>query len=136
MEENNKKLIKFRDQTKTNQEIFNPSYDQLINALLDNVCIVTFKKVTDGRTRQMKCTLDQKYMSGKYREFRLFRTVVDIWKKNSGFEVTNTFGKLKQMKRRTLKQGLLPVWDIENQDWRSFYSSNVSIMIIDTMKGL
>jgi len=131
MPENNK--LRFTDSQQTRQEITNPNYNQLVDALLKGFCIVFFKKVTDGTTRQMKCTLMQKYMEEKYKNSRLLPAVIQIWKSNSGVQVTNTYGK-KKYKKRVFKIGLLPVWDLEKQEWRSFYSDNVSLMIIDNTK--
>jgi hypothetical protein len=135
MPQKNKK-IRYKDKDTGPQEILEPTYDQVVDALLKNACIVFFTKKTDGMPRQMKCTLDQKFMLGKYRDSRLLRTAINIWKSNSGVEVNRTVGKKRKYKTRTFKEGLLPVWDMEKQNWRSFYIENIRMMIIDNNREL
>jgi hypothetical protein len=132
-QENNKLIIKSED--KNVIEVHNPSYEQVFDALMKHPCTIFFIKVTDGKTRKMKCTLQQMYMEGKYKNSRLLGLAMNYWKQNSGTQVTNTYGKRK-FKTRVFKYNLLPVWDLEKNNWRSFYTDKITLMIIDTTTDL
>lgn len=71
---------------------FNMSRDQLKTRLKDVIATVVFQK-KDGTLRQMKCTLKESHLP--------------------------TF---EEDSKKTRKDNLdvLPVWDIENGEWRSF----------------
>jgi hypothetical protein len=78
--------------TNNNDEGFNMSRDQLMNRLKDVIATVTFKK-KDGSLREMRCTLKESHLPS--------------------FD-------LNTVKTRKDNLDVLPVWDIENGEWRSF----------------
>lgn len=67
-------------------------YDEMKRILVSNVAVVTFTKVSDGSTRVMMCTLIESFLP----------TV------------------LGTRKDKSKPQTVIPVWDIEANDWRSF----------------
>lgn len=71
---------------------FNMSRDQLKTRLKDVIATVVFQK-KDGTLRQLRCTLKESYLPT--------------------FEEDST-------KTRKDNPDVLPVWDIENGEWRSF----------------
>ena len=72
--------------------------DILIENLRRNVCLVTFRKIT-GELREMRCTLDPTLM-GQYE------------KKTDHKKVAN--------------DAVLPVWDLDKNEFRSFRVDTVS----------
>jgi hypothetical protein len=78
--------------TNNNDEGFNMSRDQLKNRLKDVIATVTFKK-KDGSLREMRCTLKELHLPS--------------------FD-------LDTVKTRKDNLDVLPVWDIDNGEWRSF----------------
>jgi hypothetical protein len=70
---------------------FNMSRDQLKTKLRETIATVTFAKA-DGTLRQMKCTLSENHLP--------------------------TFEENKSTRKENLD--VLPVWDIEKGEWRSF----------------
>ena len=56
----------------------------------DDVWVVVFYKVEDGSIRELKCSINRKYLSKRYQRM-------------SG-----------------MRRDVLPVWDLEANDWRSF----------------
>jgi len=71
---------------------FNMSRDQLKTRLKDVIATVVFQK-KDGTLRQLRCTLKDSYLP-----------------------------TLEESASKTRKESsdILPVWDIENGEWRSF----------------
>ena len=85
-------------------EINNPSPSQIISELRKGVCVVWFGRKTypQGVTRRMTCTLDESKFSGKYQ------------------------GRPPTQSR---KPGLIPVWDLDASNWRSFYLRSVTRLV-------
>lgn len=75
--------------------------ENLINHLTKGFCKVQFRKQTDGRFRSLICTLDSKQIPGKFAK-----------------NLVNTLDEKN-------KTDLLPVFDIVERDWKSFYIPNV-----------
>tara|TARA_Y100000310_G_scaffold286609_1_gene310937 strand:- start:90 stop:338 length:249 start_codon:yes stop_codon:yes gene_type:complete len=73
--------------------------EEVIERLLSSVWIVLFREVTTKKIREMKCTLSHEYVS-------------------------------RENQRKSIKKkDLLPVWDIDNKGWRSFYFDTVIEMV-------
>jgi len=87
-------------------EITNPSDSEIYSELHKGVCTVFFNRKTNpvGHIRRMTCTLDQKLFSGKYRNHPPGDSA-------------------------RAHQGLMPVWDLDANNWRSFYASSVARLI-------
>lgn len=89
--------------------IKNPSAEQIYAQLSKSVCTLFFYKMTDGRSRKMRCTLDQTRFDGKYKTSRTLHSAI-----------LSNFASGKHG-----KEGLVPVWDLDAQNWRSFYVDRV-----------
>ena len=76
---------------------------EMINALKEDVCRVTFKKV-NGDTRLMYCTLKSDFI------VKNDRMITHV-----GFEPT-----------KQVNEKVLAVWDIDVQGWRSFRVDSVT----------
>lgn len=76
-----------------------PKQDDLVEQLKEGVLVVTFNK-KDGDERVMTCTKS-----------------LDVIPKES-----------HPSDGKTLKEGLLNVWDVTAQGWRSFYYNRVTIV--------
>jgi hypothetical protein len=74
----------------------------MINELKSGICEVEFTKV-NGETRLMKCTLDP--------------SIIPVATKED---------PLSQKKVRSVSEEVLPVWDVEREQWRSFRVENVT----------
>jgi hypothetical protein len=113
------KIDKLRDEIrgkpKERIEITNPSKEQLIEELRKGNCTVFFIKRTDGRSRMMHCTLIPEAWDTKYKSKK--RTIAGIFAEAQ----TGKHGK----------QNLIPVWDLDAGQWRSFYTNSVSRLIRD-----
>jgi hypothetical protein len=85
-------------------EINNPSPSQITSELGKGVCTVWFGRKTypQGVTRRMTCTLDESKFDGKYRG---------------------------QSPSQSRKPGLIPVWDLDASNWRSFYLRSVTRLV-------
>lgn len=77
--------------------------DEMINALKEDVCRVTFTQV-DGSTRLMYCTLNEKILP-----------VNDRLITQVGFEPS-----------KQVNEKVLAVWDIDIKAWRSFLIDSVT----------
>jgi len=106
LKENQKIKEKETQETPKVIEITNPSDSDLYSELHKGVCTVFFNRKTNpvGHIRRMTCTLDQKLFSGKYRNHP------------PGDSPKGS-------------QGLMPVWDLDANNWRSFYASSVVRLI-------
>ena len=100
--EKEKKAVKEKKLRKI--EINNPSPSQITSELGKGVCTVWFGRRTypQGVTRRMTCTLDESKFAGKYR------------------------GRSPSQSR---KPGLIPVWDLDASNWRSFYLGSVTRLV-------
>ena len=100
--EKEKKALKEKKLRKI--EINNPSPSQITSELGKGVCTVWFGRRTypQGVTRRMTCTLDESKFAGKYR------------------------GRSPSQSR---KPGLIPVWDLDASNWRSFYLGSVTRLV-------
>jgi hypothetical protein len=100
--EKEKKAVKEKKLKKI--EINNPSPSQITSELGKGVCTVWFGRKTypQGVTRRMTCTLDESKFDGKYR------------------------GRSPSQSR---KPGLIPVWDLDASNWRSFYLGSVTRLV-------
>lgn len=76
---------------------------EMINALKEDVCRVTFKKV-NGDTRLMYCTLKSDFLPENDRMIN-----------EAGFEPT-----------KQVNEKVLAVWDIDVKGWRSFRVDSVT----------
>ena len=76
-------------------------------ALLEEHCMVTFKKVS-GDERTMRCTL-----------------------RKEDIPSAGKSDPLSQTKIRELNTDVLPVWDLDAKGWRSFRIENVTKFEID-----
>lgn len=79
--------------------------NQMKRALIDGTIVVKFKKV-DGSERVMKCTLNTEIIPEYILE------------------------SVKNVKPK--KEGVMSVWDVEKEQWRSFRTDNV----IEWIEGL
>ena len=77
--------------------------EEMISALKEDVCRVTFKKV-NGDTRLMYCTLKSDFLPEN-----------DRMVNEAGFEPT-----------KQVNEKVLAVWDIDVQGWRSFRIDSVT----------
>tara|TARA_R110002126_G_scaffold22555_2_gene80320 strand:+ start:1618 stop:2226 length:609 start_codon:yes stop_codon:yes gene_type:complete len=102
IKEKEKKAIKEKKLKKI--EINNPSPSEITSELGKGVCTVWFGRKTypQGVTRRMTCTLDESKFDGKYRG---------------------------QSPSRSRKPGLIPVWDLDASNWRSFYLGSVTRLV-------
>lgn len=81
---------------------FNPTKTFLMDALNNNIVTIKFFK-KDGSEREMKCTLQESFI---------------------------TPYEKKTDRERVISDTNISVWDIENQGWRSFrYDSIISINV-------
>jgi hypothetical protein len=79
----------------------NLNREMLLELLNSGFCKIQFRKSTNGRYRSLFCTLDKKKIPAKHYK-----------------SVDKTFGKVDD-------QNLMPVFDLTERDWKSFYISNV-----------
>jgi hypothetical protein len=102
IKEKEKKAVKEKKLKKI--EINNPSPSEITSELGKGVCTVWFGRKTypQGVTRRMTCTLDESKFAGKYRG---------------------------QSPSRSRKPGLIPVWDLDASNWRSFYLGSVTRLV-------
>lgn len=78
--------------------------EEMIENLHKGVCTVTFDKV-NGEKRVMRCTLSEGFLPAP--------------------EKAEAQGVLTEMKQRS--QSVLPVWDVDLNEWRSFRIDSVSL---------
>ena len=83
----------------------NEMYDELIKDLRDGICKVTFTK-KDGTERQMKCTLNEKFMP-----------LIEFAK--------DTKAPVESTKE------VVKCWDLEKEAWRSFRVDSVKIAYLE-----
>ena len=76
--------------------------EMMADQLQSNICEVEFTKV-NGETRVMKCTLDPSIILPATKE-----------------------DPLSQKKVRAVSEEVLPVWDVDKEQWRSFRIENVT----------
>jgi hypothetical protein len=98
---------------KAPSEIKNPTAEQIYAELSESVCTLYFYKITDGRSRKMRCTLNQSLFEGKYASSRTLKSAI-LANFSSG---------------KHGKEGLVPVWDLDASEWRSFYVDRVFRLI-------
>ena len=79
----------------------NASRTILIEELSKGVCRIVFRKSTNGRFRSIFATLKPSLIPGRYQN-----TIVEIHKAQDD-------------------PLLLPIYDIKEQDWKSFYINNL-----------
>lgn len=75
---------------------------EMVTELKSGICEVEFTKV-NGDKRVMKCTLDPSIIPEAIKE-----------------------DPLSQKKIRDLNEEVLPVWDVDKEQWRSFRVENVT----------
>lgn len=75
---------------------------EMMDELQNGICEVEFTKV-NGETRVMKCTLDP--------------SIIPVATKDD---------PLTQKKVRAINEEVLPVWDVNKEQWRSFRVENVT----------
>lgn len=90
-------------------ELLDPSAEEIYSELSKGECTLFFYKMTDGRHRKMRCTLNQDEFSTKYSSQRLLKTLI-----------VSQFANGKHN-----KEGLVPVWDLDADGWKSFYLNRV-----------
>lgn len=73
----------------------------LLENLQEHICVVSFTKI-NGEFRKMRCTL---------REDILPKVESKTGKKHNG--------------------NIMPVWDLDNNDWRAFRIENVVSVVVD-----
>ncbi len=78
------------------------SRSEMINELQNGIREIEFTKV-NGETRVMKCTLDPSIIPAATKE-----------------------DPLSQKKVRAVSEEVLPVWDVDKEQWRSFRVENVT----------
>jgi len=102
IKEKEKKAVKENKLRKI--EINNPSPSEITSELRKGVCTVWFGRKTypQGVTRRMTCTLDESKFAGKYQG---------------------------QSPSQSKKRGLIPVWDLDASNWRSFYLRSVTRLV-------
>ena len=111
VDESKLKIVETGDTAET--EIRNPTPEQLYTELEKSECTVYFYKTTDGSARKMRCTLNQTSFSDKYRSNKQIKNLI-----------LSYFSSGKHG-----KQGLVAVWDLDAQSWRSFYLNRVFKLI-------
>ena len=89
-----------------NKETNMISKEQLIENLHKGICTIVFEKV-DGTMRTMKCTLHQDYIPERSRPAE----------------------NLEESTPRKRPEGVIAVWDIENNGWRSFRINQVEKLL-------
>ena len=97
-----KKVAAIKQKKPEKIEIINPSAKQLYSELQKGICTVYFIKKTTNTSRRMTCTLDESRFGGKY--------------KNQSPETSRI-------------SGLVPIWDLDADNWRSFYVNRVTKLI-------
>lgn len=108
--------IKIREkQDIVSSEIMDPTPEEIYDQLQKGICTLFFYKMTDGTARRMRCTLQQSYFSKKYRTNKSVRKVI-----KENFE-NGKHGK----------HGLVPVWDMDHNGWKSFYLNRVYRLVRD-----
>lgn len=88
----------------------NYTKQQLVEQLKDNICEVTFKKVSTGELRVMPCTLNESL----------------IPKKPEKVHTTNTDNPVDFPKERKENPNVVSVWCTDKQEWRSFRLDTVT----------
>jgi len=73
----------------------------LIRELSSGICKIVFRKKTNGRYRSIYATLNNKKIPGRYQN-----TLKEIFQNYEKFEI-------------------IPVYDIREQEWKSFYLTNL-----------
>jgi len=101
------KIVEENDTSET--EIYKPTPEQVYSELEKSECTLFFYKMTDGTARKMRCTLNQSAFSEKYSTNRQIKNVI-----------LSNFANGKHG-----KSGLVPVWDLDSQSWKSFYINRV-----------
>jgi hypothetical protein len=76
--------------------------DELIKELKENVAEVTFRRVSDGNSRTMRCTLMSNLLPRNYQEEHL-----------------------DSMHHKEENKATIVCWDIQKNGWRSFRVENV-----------
>lgn len=100
-------LIKQKD-NKVVQKINFPSIDWVIEQLSENVCRVFFRKKVNGQFRSLDCTRNLKLLPRRYK----------VGYRNG---IENPHGY----------DNIIPVWDINDRNWKSFdYNSVYSITVL------
>lgn len=83
----------------------------LLQVLSKGKCKITFNKI-DNTVRTMVCTLKSDFLPGKYESYP------------------------EKISRSGENLEILPVWDVEKGDWRSFRISKITmVMTIDETEG-
>ena len=106
-----KRLRKILRVSKKKQEMLvlkNTKYsaDDMYKQLTEGLCVIIFTKKTTQAVRRMKCTLNSKLVP---------RIIAKTLKSSEYYDIID----------RQYQLGLIIVWDIEKNDWRSFYINNV-----------
>lgn len=86
----------------TNKYVPSDVYQQL----RDGLCVVIFTKKTTQTVRRMTCTLNPKFTP---------RRIAKAMKSSEYYDILD----------RHYALGLIAVWDVEKNDWRSFYVSSI-----------
>jgi hypothetical protein len=78
--------------------------NMLVEKLENHVCVISFVKL-DGTLRKMRCTLREEYLPKR---------------ENS-----------RLLSESRENQNVLPVWDLEANEWRAFHKDRVVAITVD-----
>jgi len=90
--------------------ISNPKKEWVLDKLDNEICLVVFKKKSNGQFRSLKCTRNLKLLPRKHKP-----RYNEIIENPHGYD------------------DIIPVWDIFTREWKSFY--NNSILSISVLLG-
>lgn len=77
------------------------SRESLVEHLKSGICKIVFKKSTNGRFKTLFCTLNPALIPGRYQN------------------------SLKGIAKLEKDDPILPIYDIQDQSWKSFYIANL-----------
>jgi hypothetical protein len=86
--------------------IQNPPKKWIISKLENYICQILFKKELNGRFRSLKCTRQIKQLPVKNVQYQ--------------YDIENPHGYTN----------IIPVWDVENKKWKSFYYQNIVFITV------
>lgn len=91
------------------QRINHPTKSWLLEKLQKHNCSIFFRKTTNGQFRSLLCTRNLKKLPRRFKE-----KYVELINNPHGYD------------------DIVPVWDVNSRDWKSFYYSNVISITIYT----
>jgi len=86
--------------------------EEILENLKEGICRITFRKVTDGKYRILYCTLFQEDLPHIEKDKLILAEILSAQK----------------------NPNLLTVWDVVNNDWRSFYINTIFKFVPDVEK--